>query len=85
VSERERLFVELSQIDGLEPVASQANFILVKSLATDPKRIFTELLARDVLIRDVSGYPMLGEYFRFSVGRAEENDYVLKAIREICA
>jgi histidinol-phosphate aminotransferase len=83
VSERERLFAELSQIDGLAPVASHANFMLVKS-DMDPKRIFTELLARDILIRDVSGYPMLSEYFRFSVGTPEENDYVLKAIGEIC-
>ena len=36
------------------------------------------------LYRDVSGYPMLSDYFRFSVGTPEENDYVLKAIREIC-
>jgi histidinol-phosphate aminotransferase len=83
VSERERLFADLSQIDGLTPVASRANFILVKS-DIDPTRIFTDLLARDVLIRDVSGYPMLRKYFRFSVGTPEQNDYVLKAIREIC-
>jgi histidinol-phosphate aminotransferase len=83
VSERERLFAALTEIDGLWPVASQANFILVKS-ATDPKRIFTELLARDILIRDVSGYPMLSDYFRFSVGMPTQNDYVLKAIREVC-
>jgi histidinol-phosphate/aromatic aminotransferase/cobyric acid decarboxylase-like protein len=83
VSERERLFAALTEIDGLWPVASQANFILVKS-AADPKRIFTELLARDILIRDVSGYPMLSDYFRFSVGMPTQNDYVLKAIREVC-
>ena len=83
ISERDRVFAELTQIDGLAPVASHANFILVKS-TTDPKRIFSEMLARDILIRDVSGYPMLSEYFRFSVGTPEENDYVLKAIREIC-
>jgi histidinol-phosphate aminotransferase len=83
VSERERLFAELSRIHGLAPVPSRANFILVKS-AADPKRIFHELLARDILIRDVSGYPMLSEYFRFSVGTPEQNDYVLKAIREVC-
>ncbi len=83
VSERDRLFAALSQIDGLAPVASHANFILVKS-AIDPKRIFSELLARDILIRDVSGYPMLSDYFRFSVGMPAQNDYVLKAIREIC-
>jgi histidinol-phosphate/aromatic aminotransferase/cobyric acid decarboxylase-like protein len=73
----------LSTIDGLEPVPSQANFLIVKS-ATDPKRIFTDLLKRDILVRDVSGYPMLRDYFRFSVGTPEENDRLLKAIREIC-
>jgi histidinol-phosphate aminotransferase len=83
VSERNRLFAELSRIEGLSPVPTQANFILVKS-NIDPTRIFTDLLARDVLIRDVSKYPMLSEYFRFSLGKPEENDYVLKAIREIC-
>jgi histidinol-phosphate/aromatic aminotransferase/cobyric acid decarboxylase-like protein len=83
VAERERLSAALSHINGLAPVTSQANFILVKS-AIDPKRIFTELLTRDILIRDVSGYPMLSEYFRFSVGTPEQNDYVLKAIREVC-
>jgi histidinol-phosphate aminotransferase len=80
VSERDRLFDELSQIDGLAPVESEANFILVKS-ATDPTRIFADLLERDILIRDVSGYPMLRDYFRFSVGTPAENDYLLRSIR----
>jgi histidinol-phosphate aminotransferase len=83
VAERDRLFAELSHVDDLAPVASQANFMVVKSVM-DPKRIFTDLLARDVLIRDVSGYPMLSEYFRFSVGTPEQNDYLLNAMREIC-
>ncbi|HET7286889.1 MAG TPA: histidinol-phosphate transaminase [Pyrinomonadaceae bacterium] len=83
VSERDRLFDELSRIDGLAPVESEANFIVVKS-ATDPTRIFADLLQHDILIRDVSGYPMLREYFRFSVGTPEENDHLLKSIREIC-
>ena len=80
VSERDRLFEELSRIDGLTPVESEANFIVVKS-ATDPTRIFADLLKHDILIRDVSGYPMLREYFRFSVGTPEENDRLLKAIK----
>lgn len=83
VSERDRLFAALCKINGLQPVASEANFILVKS-AIEPKQVFSELLARDILIRDVSSYPMLSDYFRFSVGMPSENDYVLKAIREIC-
>jgi len=83
VSERDRLFAGLAKIDGLAPVASQANFILVKS-AVNPNRMFSELLERDILIRDVSGYPMLSDYFRFSVGMPAQNDYVVSAIREIC-
>src|ERR1051326_280214 len=46
LSERDRLFAELSRIDGLTPVESEANFILVKS-AAEPKRIFADLLKHD--------------------------------------
>jgi histidinol-phosphate aminotransferase len=49
----------------------------------DPKQIFDELLRRDILVRDVSGYPMLRDYFRFSLGTPEENDRLLKALNEI--
>jgi histidinol-phosphate aminotransferase len=83
IAERERLYSELSQIKGLAPVASKGNFMVVKS-ATDPTRIFTDLLERNILIRDVSGYPMLRDYFRVSVGTPEENDRLLKGLREIC-
>ena len=71
-----------SDIDGLAPVRSRANFILVRS-AIDPKQVFAELLNRNILIRDVSGYPMLSEYFRLSVGTPEENDLLLEALKEI--
>ena len=83
IGERDRLYRDLAAVDGLAPVASKGNFMVVKS-ATDPARMFTELLKRDVLIRDVSSYPMLGQYFRFSVGTPEENEHFLKSIREIC-
>ncbi len=81
ISERERVFAELSLIGGLSPVASRGNFMVVRS-PTDPKRIFANLLERDILIRDVSSYPMLHEYFRVSVGTPDENDRLLKALHE---
>jgi len=83
IAERERLFRELSKVEGLTPVSSKGNFMVVKS-ATDPRSIFTDLLEHDILVRDVSGYPMLRDYFRFSFGKPEENDQILTAIREIC-
>ena len=82
VAERERMFTELGKIRGLEPVASRANFMVVRS-AIAPKQVFAELLERDILIRDVSAYPMLSDYFRLSVGTPEENDLVLEVLREI--
>jgi histidinol-phosphate aminotransferase len=83
ISERDRLFAELSQVDGLGPVVSKGNFMVVKS-STDPKQIFTDLLKCDILVRDVSAYPMLKDYFRVCVGTPEENSYLLETIREIC-
>jgi histidinol-phosphate aminotransferase len=82
IAERERLYGELSCIAGLTPVRSLANFMVVRS-RIDPRVIFSELIERDILIRDVSGYPMLKDYFRLSVGTPEENDLLLRALREI--
>ncbi len=82
IAERGRLHDALNRIDGLTPVASCANFILVRS-AIDPRQVFAELMSRDILIRDVSSYPMLGEYFRVSVGTPDENDLLLASLREI--
>jgi histidinol-phosphate aminotransferase len=83
IAERERLFTQLCRIRNISPTPSKGNFMVVKA-ATDPRQIFTDLLARDILIRDVSGYPMLSDHFRLSVGTPEENDRLLQAIREIC-
>jgi histidinol-phosphate aminotransferase len=81
-SERNRLFAELQKIKGLEPVPSAANFFCVRT-AIPPKELFEALHARGILIRDISKAPMLSEYVRISVGRPEENDKLLFALREI--
>ncbi|MGH9941722.1 MAG: histidinol dehydrogenase [Pyrinomonadaceae bacterium] len=83
IGERERLFAGLREIDGLAPVPSQANFMVVRS-ALEPRRVYRELLARGILIRDVSASPMLSEYFRVSIGTPAENDALLGALWEVC-
>ena len=80
ISERERLRDGLSFMGGFIPVDSKANFMVVRS-GRDPKRIFSDLLSQDILVRDVSNYPMLSEYFRVSVGTPDENDRLLAALR----
>ena len=82
IAERERLEVELKKIEGLSPVPSQANFMVVRSTLA-PRFVCAELLKRDILIRDVSGYPMLRDFFRISTGTPAENDALLAALREI--
>ena len=84
VEERGRLFELLRSVPGLAPVPSQANFMVVRS-TIEPRHVHRELLARDILVRDVSGYPMLGDYFRVSIGTPEESDTLIKALREIFA
>ncbi|HEV2802698.1 MAG TPA: histidinol-phosphate transaminase [Pyrinomonadaceae bacterium] len=84
IRERGRLLAGLREIEGLAPVASEANFMVVRSVV-EPRRVYRELLERDILIRDVSGYPMLADYFRASVGTPRENDLLLAALREVCA
>lgn len=80
--ERERLYERIEKIEGLQAVRSLANFMVVRS-RIEPTRVFAELLKRDILIRDVSRYPMLQDYFRVSVGTPEENDYLLVALGEL--
>jgi histidinol-phosphate aminotransferase len=82
ISERERVTSELSKVAGVEPVPSKANFLLVRT-PIEPQRLFKEFLARDILVRDVSKYPMLGSYIRVSIGAPEENDRMLAALKEI--
>ena len=84
VAQRAWLLAEIEKIDGLAPVPSKANFMVVRS-AIEPQEIFAELLRRDILIRDVSAYPMLSDYFRVTVGRPEENEKLITALREIYA
>jgi histidinol dehydrogenase len=82
ITERERLTAELRAVGGLALVNSAANFFLARA-TLGPQKMFDELLVRDILVRDVSRYPMLGDYFRISVGSPEENDSLIAALKEI--
>jgi histidinol-phosphate aminotransferase len=82
IAERERLYERLRRIEGINPIASHANFMIVE-LALEPRHVFRQLAERDILVRDVSGYPMLGRALRMSVGTPEENDKLLGALAEV--
>jgi len=80
--EREYVLKELTRIPTLTPYRSEANFILFESSGKSPRQIFESLLAKGILIRDVSSYPMLSRGLRVTVGTPEENLEFLTALKE---
>jgi histidinol-phosphate aminotransferase len=82
--ERDRLWKELQNVPGIRVYPSAANFLLVKS-EMGAGKLFELLLAQGILVRDVSGYPLLADHLRITVGTPEENDALLKTIREAAA
>lgn len=82
VAERERLLDGLRRLPGVSPYVSEANFIFFR-VNRDPQEVFHQLLERNILVRDVSRYPLLSGGLRVSVGAPEENSRFLSAMSEI--
>jgi len=78
-AQRDRIVAELAAL-GLEPVPSDANFVLFGGLA-DASRTWHDLLERGVLVRDV-GIP---HYLRVTAGTPAETDAFLAAMTEVVA
>jgi len=80
---RDYLQAELSGMARLKYYPSQANFVLVEFESITPGEVFQGLLSRGILIRNVSNYPKLGRCLRITVGRPEENEELIAALREV--
>ena len=76
-SQRDAMVTGLAEL-GLEPVASDANFVLFGGLA-DAAQTWRELLDRGVLVRDV-GIP---HYLRVTAGTPDETGAFLAAMAQI--
>ena len=83
IAERGRVYAAIAALPGLQPLVSAANFLLVRCANLPPRKVYEEMLGHDILIRDVTGYPMLGEYFRVGIGTPAENDKMLAVLRAI--
>lgn len=84
--ERDRMIAEMRATAGIRVYPSDANFILfrVERDDLDQRVVFHRLLEEyGVLVRDVSGYPMLERCLRVNAGTPEENDVFLRGLREI--
>lgn len=82
VAERQRLAAALSS-RAVESWPSAANFILFRPRHLGAKEVWEGLLARSVLVRDVSSFPRLEGCLRVTVGTREEDDAFLAALDEV--
>ena len=83
VAERERLFGELKQFKWLNPYPSKANFILCQVLKGEASQIQQRLQRQGILIRCIDQPPLLPNCLRIAVGKPEENDMLVRRLREL--
>jgi histidinol-phosphate aminotransferase len=82
---RDFLSHEMSEIEGLKVYPSQANFLLVNVEGTGRASgdIAGDLLRQGIIIRDCSSFGLGDDYIRVSVGRKEENQRFVEALKKI--
>jgi histidinol-phosphate aminotransferase len=83
IAERNRVFSAMRTIAGITVFPTAANFIAFRADRRGSKRLFDELCARGILIRDISSYPRMQDCLRVSIGTREENDAFLAALQEL--
>ncbi len=91
IRERARLFEKLKEIRWLSPYPSQANFILCQVVVTQSetkkkqslaKEIWQQLRKRGIFVRYFDT-PLLKDCLRVSVGKPEDTDALIEALKEV--
>ena len=84
--DREKLMQDLEAIKGIRPFPSRANFILFRVTVTGGKNateVFESLKTQGVLIKNLSAAgDLLQDCLRVTVGRPEENEAFLSALKK---
>jgi histidinol-phosphate aminotransferase len=81
--ERGRVAAALGDLHpAVESWPSDANFILFRPLTRDADTVWQGLLERSVLVRNCAGWDGLPGCLRVTIGRPDENDRFLTALKE---
>lgn len=81
IRERDRVFSALTNIKAIRAYESDANFIFFK--VEDADSLFSELVEKDILIRNFNRPGRLQNCMRVTIGTPKENDLFLCALAEI--
>lgn len=83
-TQRTILFNALDAIDGVTPLPSEANFILVRMPQGRAQEIHAALRDRGVLVKSLDeAHPLLQDCLRITVGTQEENRAFLDALNRV--
>ncbi|MFH0914041.1 MAG: histidinol-phosphate transaminase [Chloroflexota bacterium] len=82
LTERDRLYQKLQQIEWLQIFPSRANFILCRVLKGEAKELAQRLQNKGILVRYFDT-PRLRDYIRVSVGKPEHSDILIRVLREL--
>ncbi|MBW7887621.1 MAG: histidinol-phosphate transaminase [Bacteroidetes bacterium] len=74
------LYERMKQISEITVFHSDTNFLIFK-VKKNAQTLFEKLLAENVLIRDVSSYPMLNNTLRVNSGTKAENEAFISAVQ----
>jgi len=80
--ERERLFGKLKELAWLKPYPSQGNFILCSLPAGKAEEVWQQLRKKGIFVRYFDT-PLLKDCLRISVGRPEDTDALIEALRTL--
>lgn len=82
LTERDTLLDVLNKVSFVEKIyPTEANFILIK--VDDANKRYNELIAKGIVIRNRTTQPLCENTLRLTVGTAEENKKLMKALTEL--
>ena len=79
--QREWLIMAMHAIKNVQVFPSEANFILFRTLNTSADTVFSQLLERKVLIKNVANARLLENCLRVTVGTEKENRTFVDALQ----
>jgi len=81
-NERERLFSALREISYLQPYPTQSNFILCRVIERNASELKSRLAQEHGIFVRYFNKPGLHDHIRISVGRPDDTDALIKALKE---
>ena len=79
---REELYLGLKEIPGIKPYPSRANFIFF-SCSFDSNRIYSKLVAKGILVKNLNIPPLMPNCMRVTVGNKQENETFLRVLKSV--